>query len=144
MYSADEIVKTAQEIRPYLSQLLDVPTAQQVEGQLNHLLSPSAEPPATQQILSVLSQHEATREWLRLSLEERIGAATIMKSLRTYEPLNGSHSPIESPHYVCPVASCHQEWYRRSPTAEIPRCPIHDLQFVRDSKGHWGEGGGGA
>ncbi|MBD0269463.1 MAG: hypothetical protein ICV77_14365 [Cyanobacteria bacterium Co-bin8] len=137
MYSADEIVKIAQEIRPYLPKLLDTSIAQQIDGQLAGLLSQGpTEPPATQQIVAVLSQHELTREWLRLSLEEHTPAEAILKSLRTYEPLTGSHNPIESPHYVCPVASCHQEWYRRSPTVETPRCPIHDVQFVRDSKGH--------
>ncbi|MBD0335364.1 MAG: hypothetical protein ICV62_07745 [Cyanobacteria bacterium Co-bin13] len=136
-YSADQIVKTAQEIRPYLAKLLDAPTAQQVDGQLAHLLSQaSAEPLATEQIVAVLSQHELTREWLRRSLEENTAAETILKSLRTYEPLTGSHNPIESPHYVCPVASCHQEWYRRDSAVETPRCPIHDVRFVRDSKGH--------
>lgn len=138
MYSTDEIVKTAQEIRPYLPRLLDAPSAQQVEEQLSALLGQvSASPAAAQQIVAVLGQQELTREWLRLSLEEHYGAEAILKSIRTYQPLDGSTSPIESPRYICPVASCHQEWYRRSPSATTPRCPIHDVQFVRDSKAHY-------
>lgn len=138
MYSTDEIVKTAQEIRPYLPRLLDAPSAQQVEGKLLDLLGQvSTRPAAAQQIVELLRQQELTREWLRLSLEEHYEAAAILKTIRTYQPLEGSSSPIESPRYECPVASCHQEWYRRSPTAETPRCPIHDVQFVRDSKAHY-------
>jgi len=55
-----------------------------------------------------------------------------------YNPLTGSDARVESPRYRCPVASCHQVWYR--PTAaeqiQIPHCPIHDVQMVRDSKVH--------
>ncbi|HEY9738601.1 MAG TPA: hypothetical protein V6D06_20050 [Trichocoleus sp.] len=138
MYSTDEIVKAAQEIQPYLPRLLDAPSAQQIGSQLSRLLGQvSANSTAAQQIVEVLGQQEPTREWLRLSLEEHYAPEAILKTIRTYQPLEGSTSPIESPRYICPVASCHQEWYRRSPSAETPRCPIHDVQFVRDSKAHY-------
>ena len=51
-----------------------------------------------------------------------------------YPPLVGSVSRVESPRYRCPVASCHQVWYRHDPEEPIPHCPIHDLPLVRDSK----------
>ncbi len=51
-----------------------------------------------------------------------------------YPPLVGSTSRVESPRYRCPVASCHQVWYRHDPEEPIPHCPIHDLLLVRDSK----------
>jgi hypothetical protein len=51
-----------------------------------------------------------------------------------YPPLTGSASRVESPRYRCPVASCHQIWYRHGLEETIPHCPIHDLQLVRDSK----------
>ncbi|HEY9877896.1 MAG TPA: hypothetical protein V6D29_05535 [Leptolyngbyaceae cyanobacterium] len=136
MYSADEIVKTAQEIRPYLPQLLDAPSAQQVDSQLAQLLVRSQDAPATQQIVELLTQREPTREWMRLSLEEHYPVETIFKTLRTYHPLSGSDNSIESPRYICTVASCHQSWYRRDQSVGIPRCPIHDVQMVRDSKAH--------
>lgn len=53
-----------------------------------------------------------------------------------YTPLAGSESRIESPRYRCPVASCHQTWYRHSSDEAIPHCPIHDVVMVRDSKVH--------
>lgn len=54
----------------------------------------------------------------------------------SYMPLAGSESRIESPRYRCPVASCHQTWYRHRSDEEIPHCPIHDVVMVRDSKVH--------
>lgn len=53
-----------------------------------------------------------------------------------YSPLTGSTSRVESPRYRCPVASCHQLWHRHTTAEAIPHCPIHDTQFVRDSKVH--------
>lgn len=53
-----------------------------------------------------------------------------------YTPLSGSKSQVESPRYRCPVASCHQVWYRPTAIEQIPPCPIHDVQMVRDSKVH--------
>jgi hypothetical protein len=54
----------------------------------------------------------------------------------SYTPLAGSESRVESPRYRCPVASCHQNWYRHSNEEPIPHCPIHDVVMVRDSKVH--------
>lgn len=146
MYSAEDVVKTAAEIQPYLPSLLDAASARQLADQLTPLLSEATPPPAAdpaahsptaaQQIMALLSQQKTTREWLRLALEERHTADTILKLLNTYQPLAGSTSTIESPHYVCPVSSCHQQWYRHDPEEAIPLCPIHNVQLVRDSKGH--------
>ncbi|MBD2425117.1 hypothetical protein [Phormidium sp. FACHB-1136] len=54
----------------------------------------------------------------------------------SYTPLAGSESRVESPRYRCPVASCHQTWYRHIVDEAIPHCPIHDVVMVRDSKVH--------
>ncbi|MFH7244947.1 MAG: hypothetical protein ACHWZW_19095 [Spirulina sp.] len=54
----------------------------------------------------------------------------------SYTPLSGSESRVESPRYRCPVASCHQNWYRHDSDEPIPHCPIHDVVMVRDSKVH--------
>ncbi|MEB3290349.1 MAG: hypothetical protein VKI82_10565 [Leptolyngbya sp.] len=54
----------------------------------------------------------------------------------SYTPLVGSASRVESPRYRCPVASCHQTWYRHSSDEAIPHCPIHDVVMIRDSKVH--------
>ncbi|MGF1570353.1 MAG: hypothetical protein ACFCVD_20155 [Nodosilinea sp.] len=55
---------------------------------------------------------------------------------QSYLPLTGSVARVESPRYRCPVASCHQVWYRHDTSEAIPPCPIHDVLFVRDSKVH--------
>lgn len=132
MYSSDQLFSAAEAIRPYLWDLLDAPQAQQLSHQLNQLLDEST----TQESMllwQLLSAHEATREWIRLYLDEQCPAAEILKALRVYYPLPGVLHPVESPHYICPVESCHQDWYRQSRSAEIPKCPIHNLQLVIDS-----------
>lgn len=54
----------------------------------------------------------------------------------SYSPLVGSQARVESPRYRCPVANCHQSWYRHEAEEAIPHCPIHDVVLVRDSKVH--------
>ncbi|MBU6229440.1 MAG: hypothetical protein KGQ93_07075 [Cyanobacteria bacterium REEB459] len=55
-------------------------------------------------------------------------------TLERYAPLRRSQVRVESPRYRCPVANCHQSWYRHSLTEPIPTCPIHALALVRTSK----------
>jgi hypothetical protein len=69
-------------------------------------------------------------------LEPQSSNSVAPHSDHRYKPLSDSVSQVESPRYRCPVANCHQTWYRSEASAEIPRCPIHDLQLVRDSKVH--------
>lgn len=54
----------------------------------------------------------------------------------SYSPLMGSQARVASPRYRCPVANCHQTWYRHEAEETIPHCPIHDVVLVRDSKVH--------
>lgn len=119
-----------QAIRPYLPELLNAPMAQQIDYQLDELIASSRIEPA----LEALSKHDASREWLRLYAEGQLAVAEILPHMRKYHPLMDSPNTIESPHYVCPVASCHQEWYRQDQAQAIPRCPIHDVGLVRESK----------
>jgi hypothetical protein len=126
----------AQAIRPYLMDLLEVPY-----GPIN---GPStgecysnlmARPPADEEKLLALLQQEAmTREWLRLYLKGQRPAETILPIIRTYHPLTAKTSTVQSPKYVCPVASCHRDWYRQTVDQAIPHCPIHNVPLVRDSK----------
>jgi hypothetical protein len=137
MYSADAVLDAAQAIRPYLMDLLDVPMAQSVDRQLAVLLDNQGAS-GEEKLLGLLQQEAMTREWLRLYLEGQRPAETILPTLRTYNPLTAKSSKIESPKYVCPVASCNQDWYRQSIDQNIPHCPIHDVVMVRDSKAHYG------
>lgn len=131
MSASQSLTEAIHAIRPYLPQLLDAPTSQQVNRKLDQL---SNTPEAAEAVAQVLNQYDTTREWLRLYTEENLAADQILAHMRKYHPLIGSPNTIESPHYVCPVASCHQDWYRGSASQPIPRCPIHDLQLVRASK----------
>lgn len=137
MYSSEQMQQVAIALRPYLNQLLTPPKAQAIALYLDEFLA-NPQPAAADQLYQQLQQADTTRDWVRLYLEDRHPPDTIMKTIRTYHPLPDSSNVIESPRYRCPVASCHQEWYRRQPTEAVPKCPIHDLTLVRDSKAHAG------
>ena len=139
MFPSDKLLAAAREIRPYIPELLDPLLAQTLGKQLEGLLAMAVlEQGVDKQILKLLAEHKATQEWIRLYVEENYPAEAILKVIRTYSPLPGTMHAVESPRYLCPVASCHQEWYRRDLEQAIPNCPIHDVQLVRDSKGHYG------
>lgn len=135
-YSSDEIVDAAQAIRPYLLDLLDAPHAQHIETQLESWSSDTAlDADSYTQLNTILLAHEATREWLRLYLEEKYAVENILDTLRVYYPLRGVMHPIQSPRYICPVEFCHQDWFRHDLDEDIPKCPIHDLQLIIDRAG---------
>lgn len=135
MTSSPDVLQAAQAIRPYLAELLERPDADAISHRLELALSATANSTTQQaEIRRVLSVAEPTREWLRLYLEEQKPAAEILSLIRTYHPLPGKAGTVESPRYRCPVASCHQTWYRREASAAVPNCPIHGIQMVRESK----------
>jgi len=135
MTSSPDVLQAAQAIRPYLAELLERPDANVMGERLELALNATTDTAAQQaEIRRVLSVAEPTREWLRLYLEEQKPAAEILSIIRTYQPLPGKAGVVASPRYCCPVASCHQTWYRRKVGAEVPHCPIHGVQMVRESK----------
>jgi hypothetical protein len=135
MTSPTNVLEAARAIRPYLSQLLPHADAEVADKRLELILQTSTDDAArSQEIRALLATAEPTREWLRLYLEEQKPAEEILKIMRTYQPLPGKSGAIASPRYRCPVASCHQTWYRRDASAEIPTCPIHGVKLVRESK----------
>ncbi|MEM7648444.1 MAG: hypothetical protein AAF283_04660 [Cyanobacteria bacterium P01_A01_bin.70] len=135
MTSPADVLQAAREIRPYLSELLTHPDAEIMAQRLDLSLNTAADLEAqSTSILNVLSSAEPTREWARLYLEDRQPAAVILSIIRTYQPLPGKAGVVASPRYRCPVASCHQVWYRRQASDSIPNCPIHGVQMVRESK----------
>ena len=73
---------------------------------------------------------------LEIGMESKPSDDITSEATQGYHPLTGSASRIESPRYRCPVAGCHQTWYRHQAEAAIPQCPIHHVQMVRDSKVH--------
>lgn len=133
-YSFDQIVDVARAIRPYISELLDAPSAQLLEKQLANFFSNSS---LTEEHYAQLSRHlmqyEATQEWIKLYIEEHHSAENILDLLRVYYPLKGLKHPMKSPRYICPVKFCNQDWYRHQLEEEIPKCPVHDLALIIDS-----------
>lgn len=135
MNSSAHVLQAAREIRPYLPELLMSAEANSLALRLEQAIAAAQQDEAQQvTILALLSEAESTREWTRLFLEEGKPAAEILQIIRTYHPLPGKTGAIASPRYRCPVASCHQTWYRREVEAAIPDCPIHGVKLVRDSK----------
>lgn len=135
MTSSPDVLQAAQAIRPYLPELLSRPDAEAMANRLDLVLRQTADSAAQQaEVRQVLSLAEPTREWLRLFIEEETPAAEILTIIRTYQPLPGKAGVVASPRYRCPVASCHQTWYRRAVQADVPDCPIHGIKMVRDSK----------
>lgn len=134
MYSPDDIFRAAHAIRPYLGALVTAAEAQAIDRQLDILIRQSSETNAAHKLLALLTEHDTTQEWIRLLLEEHHPVETILKIIRTYHPLPGNLGTIESPRYICPIASCHQDWYRRSVEQAIPKCPVHDVPLIRASK----------
>lgn len=135
MVSHDDVLKAAQAIRPYLAELLGEAEGQAIAHRIDMLLSANGDLYAQKvEVWQVLAATEPTREWLRLYLEEQQPVTQILDIIRTYQPLPGKAGKVVSPRYRCPVASCHQIWYRREMSAEIPNCPIHGVKMVRESK----------
>ena len=132
MQASRDAKTAASAIRPYLAQLLEAPTAQRIDRQLQTLLDLEVE--SQEAFGELLNQYEGTREWLRLYLHQALPAAEILPQMRKYHPLSASPNEIESPRYVCPVARCHQAWFRQDIDEAVPHCPIHDLPLVRESK----------
>lgn len=134
MTSPVNMLEVAQAIRPHLSDLLTAPAAQAMEQRLDLILNVVADPEAqSEEIRQLLATAQPTQEWFTLYTQGH-PAETILSTIRTYQPLPGKSDAIASPRYRCPVANCHQVWYRRDVNEAIPNCPIHDVQMVRDSK----------
>jgi hypothetical protein len=135
MRSPSDVLQAAREIRPYLRELLPQPQADDANQRLELILQTATdELSRSQEALALLSTIDVTQEWLRLYLDEHHSAEEILSIIRTYHPLPGKSGAIISPRYCCPVASCHQTWYRRDADAVIPDCPIHGVKLVRESK----------
>jgi hypothetical protein len=133
-YSVSDICRAARAIQPHLDQLLELPHAQNISQQIDHMLANRETPDMGAQLLKLLQTEELTRQWVHYFLDEQMDADSILALIRTYHPLTKGDGAIASPRYCCPVASCHREWYRRSLEETIPTCPIHNLTLVRASK----------
>ena len=127
MYPPEEIFEAASSIRPYLAQLLNPEEAQRMDEQLSELLAQVQQEPTnvSQQILKLLSSQEATREWSKKFLKDKL-PPEIEKSYQP--PLRPHPFPVSGLiKYICPYGD--YVWYQTQVGEPIPNCPTpnHDL-----------------
>lgn len=136
MYSAEDIFEAAHAIRPDLPELLATEVAVDLDQQLEKLLANDpSEPYVDTQIMDLLTQHDTTRNWLKLYLEKQYPPADILKMVKGYNPALGNPQPMPGQRYVCPEETCQQVWYRRSIEQDIPYCPDHpNALLIRSSE----------
>jgi hypothetical protein len=115
------VLRAAQEIRPHLEELVG-PDALAVDAQLARLLERTAMGEDVKlDILGLLSEREATREWT----SRRIGAREEFRSFPQARPA-AAPGPISARKYACPQR-CDFVWYRFSKADVPPPCPRHGI-----------------
>jgi hypothetical protein len=120
-----EVLDAAQAIRPHLPDLIGQ-DAEQVDRELQRLLT-KAETGATVKIdvLKVLSQRDATRQWANKLLK-------VPQPDRSYEGPPGKVQRVTVPKYVCPKGDG-TPWYRFSVGDRVPTCSNHRIPLVKAS-----------
>ena len=126
MYSPNDISEAARIIRLYLPDLLGT-EAETVDRALANLLnnSPAGES-IDNQILELLAERDATREWTRQFLSDKVPPPV----MRSYDPLAGSPSVIGANAFICQVPGCTRVWYRPQAGIEPPNCQEHKIPLV--------------
>ena len=119
MYSSAELLVAAKTIRPFLPDLLDQDTAEDMDRQLAALITGcQAGQPQENKIADLLSREAPTREWMARFL------ATDLTVVRGWERLPGISAP-GAPKYICPEGD--YIWYRLDSSEPIPVCPTHKI-----------------
>ena len=126
MYNPEDVLESARIIRLYLPDLLGT-EAESVDRALANLLdkAPSGES-IDNQILELLAERDATREWTRQFLSDKVPPPV----MRSYDPLAGLPSVIDANAFVCQVPGCHRVWYRPQSGIEPPTCQEHKIPLV--------------
>lgn len=126
MYTSEDVLEAARVIRPYLPNLLEA-EAETVERALAELLARAESGEAVDnQILELLAEYDATREWTRQFLNDKIPPPV----MRSYDPLAGSVSVIDANTFVCEVPGCSRIWYSPKAGIEPPLCQEHKIPLV--------------
>lgn len=129
MTQPKSILTAAHAIRPHLTTLLDEATAQQVDQQLQTLLTQAESGQSVELPLTEVLRHpEPTRKWVQLYLKGE-NPEQITRSIIGYSPLPGNPSLQSATKYVCPHTGCTETWYREDNSA-IPLCPTHLITLV--------------
>lgn len=126
MYTSEDVLEGARVIRLYLPYLLGE-EAKTVDRTLAELLIRAKSGEAVDnQILELLADRDATREWTQQFLEDKVPPPV----MRGYDPLAGSVSRIDANTFVCPTASCNAVWYRPKQGIDPPSCKVHKIPLV--------------
>ena len=126
MYESKDILEAACVIRLYLSDLLGS-DAESVDQALANLLTKSSSSERVDnQILELLAENDATREWTRKFLSNKIPPPVT----RSYNSLAGSQSVVDANTFVCQVPGCPTVWYRPKAGIEPPECKDHKISLV--------------
>lgn len=121
MYSSADILEAACSIRPYLGELLPSTEAEALDRQLADLLAQANSGQSVDNlIMGLLATQDATREWLKVFLENKKQP----EHLRTLPRLDGDASPISAAKFVCPQGD--YIWYRPRIGVNPPDCPTHN------------------
>jgi hypothetical protein len=125
MFETDDVFRAAQEIREHLRQLIgaDQPA---VDARLARLLERAAAGQDVKlEVLELLAEREATREWA----SRRLGAHEWFRSYPTERP-PAAPGPIPVRRYACPQR-CDFVWYRFSKADTPPPCPRHGIALAQ-------------
>ena len=126
MYNSEDILNAARVIRPYLPDLLGTESAA-LNNALDNLLAKAASGESIDnQILELLAERDATREWTRQFLSDKVPPPVT----RSYDPLAGAPSVIDANTFVCQVPGCPRVWYRPKAGIEPPNCQEHKVPLV--------------
>lgn len=126
MYNSEDVIEAARIIQPYLPDLLG-PEAPTVDRALVDLLAKVESGEAVDnQILEFLAERDATREWTRQFLTDKMPPPV----MRSYDPLAGSVSKIDANAFACPEPNCNYVWYRPKAGIEAPLCPEHQIPLI--------------
>jgi len=117
------ILDAAHTIRFHLGELLDADEAETLEHNLDALLKK-----AESDILALLCGNDITRKWT----DEFLNAAEEVR--KSYSGLPGVQSQASGGmlKYICPERNCTEYWYSRDADEDIPECPKHNKNLIKD------------
>jgi hypothetical protein len=126
MYNSEDVTEAARIIQPYLPDLLGSEAANVDQILVDLLAKVESGEAVDNQILEFLAEHDATREWTRQFLIDKMPPPV----MRSYDPLAGSISLIEANAFACLEPNCNYVWYRPKASIEAPLCPAHQIPLI--------------
>ena len=123
------LLEAAKSIRQFLPKLLeeDAPEMDRKLAELINTHQPSTV--LNNQIISLLSSHDATRQWMRDAMaQDTSGRVSRGPGYEQNQPLGLAF--VGAPKYVCPHGD--YIWHHIDSSDTIPNCPTHDCPLERE------------